>query len=353
MIKIAINGFGRVGRTLARLVLQSTDCELVVINELDPDIKNLVYLLSYDSIYGRFPQEVILDEPDKSIICGDKPIRIYSYSNPEDVPWQNHDFDVLIDATGVNANVLAAHTLVKQGIPKVIITHSPSVSEVDTTIIFGVNESIYDPSRHHVVSSSICDAIAIAPVLYEMHNKWGIENCFFTTLHPWLSYQNLLDGPVSSISSPGHFWKDYSLGRNSVLNLIPKNTTAASAVLKVIPELEGKIDAISFRIPSHIVSASDLTILLQQKVSADEIHQHFQKKSQRENNVFELQEDFLVSIDYLGTNKSAIIDANRTKILGDRMVKMVVWYDNEWGYSNKVVDVARLLIKKESIVGRQ
>ena len=247
----------------------------------------------------------------------------------------------MIDATGVKENVIVAHRLIKRGIPKVIITHSPE--EVDFTMVMGVNEDKYNPNKHHVISSSICDVSAIAPVLLEINRLWKIENCFITTLHPWLSYQNLLDGPVSSISSPGHFWKDYALGRSSILSLIPKDTTAGTATLKVLSELNGKLDAISFRVPTNIVSASDITILVENSVSANDINSHFRKMSLEKEDIFELQEESLVSIDHRGTTKSAIIDAQRTKVLNGKMIKMIIWYDNEWGYSSKVVDIARLI----------
>lgn len=351
MIRIGINGLGRVGRILVRQILLSDDFELVVINELDPDIKNLVYLLKHDSIYGRFGGEILIDEEENAISYEGNKIKIYSFSKTEEVPWQEHDLDVLIDATGVSANVKASHKLINKVVPKVIITHSPPVSEVDLTVIIGVNESSYDPKIHHVVSSSICDASAVAPLLYELGRVWEIESCIFTTLHPWLSYQNLLDGSVSSVSSPGHFWKDYSIGRSSVLNLIPKDTTAAVAVLKVIPKLKGKLDAISFRVPTNIVSASDLTIIFKSDVSVEAIHSHIKEASLRGDNVFELQEDHLVSSDHIATNKSVIVDANRTKVLNNRVVKMVAWYDNEWGYSSKVVEIARLLTGNRKIKG--
>jgi glyceraldehyde 3-phosphate dehydrogenase len=344
MIKIGLNGFGRIGRAITRIVLKSVDCQLNVINELDPDIGNATYLLNYDSIYGRFSEKISADEQRNALICNGGVIPVYSFANTEHVPWERHDIDVLIDATGVKANVLAAHRLIERGIPKIVITHSPD--EVDTTIILGVNENEYDPKKHHVISSSICDASAIAPVLFEINKLWEIENCFVTTLHPWLSYQNLLDGSVSSVSSPGHYWKDYSLGRSSIMNLIPKDTTAAKATLKVLTELKGKIDAISFRVPTSIVSASDMTILVKNKTSTEEVNSHFKRLSEEKEDIFELIEECLVSIDHQGTNKSAIIDAVRTKVLNERMIKMVVWYDNEWGYSNKVVDIARLITKK-------
>jgi len=346
MLRIAINGFGRIGRVVARMILQSEDCELVCINELDPEVNNLAYLLKYDSLYGRFSGVIEVNSNEKSILCNGKQIRVYSYSKIENVPWESHNIDVVIEATGVKANVLAARKLLKCGVSKVVVTHSPPIEDVDAIIVLGVNECSYAADKHHIISSSICDAIAIAPVLFEINNTWGVENCFITTLHPWLSYQNLLDGPVSSISSPGHFWNDYALGRNSTLNLILKDTTASSAVLKVLPELKGRVDAISFRVPTNIVSASDLTIALKREVKIEEINTHFEKISKTKSRVIELERESLVSMDYLGTQKSVIIDAKATKVLNGRMVKMVIWYDNEWGYGSRVLDIARLVGSK-------
>lgn len=346
MIRIGINGFGRIGRAVTRQILLSKDCNLVAINELDPDIKNLGYLLKYDSIYGRFPKDIKVKDKDKALFCSGRKIKVYSHDKTEQVPWEKHAIDVLIDATGVRTNVVASRNLVKARVPKIVITHSPPESDIDFTFILGVNETEYDPKRHRLISSSICDATAIAPVLYEINRKWGVESAFVTTLHPWLSYQNLLDGFLSSVASPGHFWKDYSLGRNSALNLIPKDTTAAAAVLKVLPELKNKLDAISFRVPTNIVSASDLSILVKFKTTADEVNSFFKLMAKKKNDIFELQEDFLVSSDHLGTSKSAVIDSIRTKVLDSRFIKMVIWYDNEWGYSSKVVQIAKFVSSK-------
>ncbi|MFC1585463.1 type I glyceraldehyde-3-phosphate dehydrogenase [Fibrobacterota bacterium] len=346
MINAAINGFGRIGRAVTRLILNSTDIKLCFINEIDPDIDNLAYLLKYDSIYGRFNKKIKTDKLKSEILCKKQAIKVYSCPDPRKIPWNDHNIDVLIDATGVKKNVATAHKLINKGVKKVVITHSPPPQDIDATIVFGANEDSYDPQKHHVVSSSICDAIAIAPVLYELNNAWGIKSCFVTTLHPWLSYQNLLDGSLSSISNPGHFWTDFSLGRSSISNLIPKDTTAAGAVLKIIPELKNKIDAISFRVPTSIVSATDLTAVLESPATAEDINNHIKKMSRKKPEIFELQEEQLVSIDHCGTNISSIIDATRTKVVDKRMVKMVLWYDNEWGYSNKVLEMARLAMKK-------
>lgn len=339
-LRIGLNGFGRIGRAVVRIASQHPDVTVAVVNELDTDIHNLAYLLKYDSIYGRFsrPVEAMADRP--ALRIADQVVPFYSRPDVRDVPWKDHVVDVVIEATGVEANGTAAHDLVARGVPKVVITNAHR--QVHATVIMGVNEDRYDSARHHVLSSSICDANAIAPVVSELHRNWGVESCFITTLHPWLAYQNLLDGTVSSVASPGHNWKDYSLGRSSVLSLIPKDTTAARATLDVLPELQGRIDAISFRVPTHIVSASDLCGLVQTDVTAAEVNAHFAAQALRRPDVFGYEEDQLVSIDYLGMTTSFVLDARRTRVLGSRFVKLVLWYDNEWGYSCRVLDVARL-----------
>ena len=346
MIKIGLNGFGRIGRAITRITEERNDCEIVAFNEIDPDIKNAVYLLRYDSVYGRFGGDV--SSNGSTLIINGRKVKMYSESNGLDIPWEKHKVDVLIDASGVRENVKAAHSIINKGVPKIIITHSPR-KNVDFTMIMGANEHQYDINKHHVISSSICDASAIAPLLIEVDKKWGIENSFVTTLHPWLSYQNLVDGSLKSVSSPGHFWRDFSLGRNSTLSLIPKDTTAGAAIIRVAPQLENKLEAISFRVPTSIVSASDLTIQTTADVSENDLRIFLKYLSLERNNIYEYQKENLVSIDHVGTTKSLIIDSNRLKVLNSHMVKIIIWYDNEWGYSSRVVDIAQLVTnnKKE------
>ncbi|MDP2685116.1 MAG: glyceraldehyde 3-phosphate dehydrogenase NAD-binding domain-containing protein [bacterium] len=341
MIRVGLNGFGRIGRAITRIAEERDDIQIVVINEIDPDIKNSAYLFKYDSVYGKLRGTVSANQEAGTLTINDREVNFVNEFKGLDVNWEKFNIDVLIDATGLQENVLAAKEIVKRGVPKVVITHSPN--NVDLTVILGVNENEYDPKQHDVVSSSICDASAIAPILFEVDKQWGVENCFITTLHPWLSYQNLLDGTVRSISNPGHFWDEYSLGRSSVMSLIPKDTTAGKATIRVLPQLNGKLEAISFRVPTNIVSVSDITIQVREETSVKEISEHFNMKSRNKNNVFEFQEESLVSIDHLGTEKSATIDAKRIRVLNKKMIKMVVSYDNEWGYSNRVLDIVKLV----------
>lgn len=344
MIRAGINGFGRIGRVLTRIILGLADIELVAINEKDPLIDNHAYLLSYDSIYGRLRNKVEVKDNTKLLI-DDKEVKFYSYEDISLVPWHKHDIDVVIDATGTHSNVLKSRKLLSGGIKKVVITHSPK--EVDLTIVLGANEQSYKPLKHHIISSSICDATAIAPVLNALDKNFKIKNCFFTTLHPLLSYQNVLDGSLGSVSSPGHYWKDYGLGRSSIGNLIPKDTTAANAAVKVLPRFRDKIEAISFRIPTQIVASSDITAFVKKNASKEEINKVFCALADSRPDIFGFVNDHLVSIDYLGSQRSVFVDARWTKVLAKNIVKLVIWYDNEWGYSSKVLDIVRFILKEK------
>jgi len=344
MINVGINGFGRIGRSITRIISDTNNIRVSIINEIDENIDNLSYLIRYDSVYGKFNKKV--EVKNKNIISIDKnDIKVFSKKTIDEVPWEKYDVDVVIDATGVKANVKNSKKILSKKLRKVIITHSPE-NFVDFTLILGVNEKKYDNKKHNVISSSICDASALGPILHQLDKNFDIENGFVTTLHPRLSYQNILDGSIKSVSNPGHNWKDFSLGRDSISNLIPKNTTAVKAVTKCLKNLENKIDGLSFRVPTAMVCASDLTIQLKKKISKEIIFEHFKNLSKKNEKIYGFQEETLVSSDHLGTSKSVIVDANFINVMDSNLLKMVIWYDNEWGYSNRVVDIARLVLKK-------
>lgn len=344
MIKIGLNGFGRIGRAITRIVAEKKEFEIKVINEIDEDLSNLAYLLKYDTIYGKSRFKISILKESNSLAINNKNIKFYSKKNIQDVDWEKNKVDIVIDATGVQSNVDNAKKILSKKIKKVLITHSPD-KNIDKTLIMGVNENDYNYKTHNVVSTSICDASALGPVINQLDKNFQIVSGYITTLHPRLSYQNLLDGSLKSVSNPGHSWKDYSLGRDSLSNLIPKKTTAVKAVTKCIKNLDGKIDGISFRVPTSIVCASDITINIKKNISKQIIFEHF-KNISRKSNIFEFQEGPLVSMDYLGTSKSVIIDAKFLNVIGKNLIKMVLWYDNEWGYSNRVVDLAKFVLKK-------
>lgn len=310
-------------------------------NDIESDIDNLSYLLKYDTVYGRFERNV--KSFQNSLNIDSDEIVFYSASNIQEVPWETYDLDLVIEASGVSNNILQAKTLIETSkVPKIVVTNSHNL--VDTTIVISVNESQYDKNMHNLVSSSICDANAIAPVLHFLDKALGVDSALVSTLHPWLSYQNLLDGPISSVASPGHNWSDYALGRSSVGNLIPKDTTAGSATLRVMPQLLGRLDAISFRVPTHIVSASDFTINTRKSASFEDIKEIFTEAATLWPRVIKVNEEALVSGDFAKTVQSCIVDLNKTKIVGGKFIKLLSWYDNEWAYSNRVLDVARKIV---------
>ena len=337
-IRIAINGFGRIGRAIARINAQYNYFNLVLINDINPQVDNLAYLFKYDSTYGKYDGD-ISNTLDKIIING-YVSPCTSYSSLDDVEWKNFEVDVLIDSSGVEKNILNAKELAKAGlIGSCIITHSSK--DVDLEVIMGVNdhEITYE---HQVVSNSICDANAIAHIMKWMDDEFGIENGSLTTLHPWLSYQNLVDGPAISQSTPGIFWNDYALGRSSTESLIPKNTTAMTAVEKILPNLKDKILSFSYRIPTDIVASSDITINLKKAVSTDEVKSFLENQCNK-NLYVRINTESLVSLDYEKDESSAIIDIQWVKAL-DNVVKIVLWYDNEWGYSARVLDLVKKIM---------
>jgi glyceraldehyde 3-phosphate dehydrogenase len=336
-IKIAINGFGRIGRAIAKINAQRDYFDLVLINDINPHLDNLAYLFRYDSTYGRFNGTV--ENTEEALIINGKNVTCTAQRHLRDVPWSQYQPDVVIDASGVASNVVEAKRLIKEGATnKVVVTHSSS--DADHEVIMGVNDETLT-SQHRVVSNSICDANAIAHVLKWLDDEYGIEGGALTTLHPWLSYQNLVDGPSISQSIPGIVWADYALGRASVDSLIPKNTTAMIATEQVLPHLKGKILSFSYRIPTNIVASSDITLNLSKNVKEEELRDFFFRKCANSSYV-KINTESLVSLDYEQEEASAILDMQWLKVKG-KMMKIILWYDNEWGYSARVLDLVNKL----------
>lgn len=344
MIKLGINGFGRIGRALYRLNLEQKKFQITVINDIDSNLDNHAYLLKYDSTYGKLKKHKVSILND-NLIIDNKCSHFYSYSDIKAVPWEKHDVDAVIDASGVSGNVIDSHSLIGRGsIKKVIVTHSPSKS-IDATLMLGVNEKQYDPSRHHVLSSSICDANAVAPFFKAIDDNFGIEFANITTLHPWLQYQNLLDGTIRSVSNPGHFWNDYALGRNSVTSLIPKQTSLVSALEHVLPKIGDRMHAMSFRTPTSIVSAADGVFLLKNNTNLKEIRKALDNYCVENPNVLSLDDRSLVSIDYAGTEYAAVVDTRWLSLNNKKLLKFVLWYDNEWGYSARTLATTQYALR--------
>tara|TARA_B100000579_G_scaffold79047_1_gene61389 strand:- start:438 stop:1472 length:1035 start_codon:yes stop_codon:yes gene_type:complete len=341
MIKIGINGFGRIGRAIFRINYENPLFEITTVNDIDPLIENHVYLANYDSIYGSLKNKLTVSDNKKNIINGDKSIAFYSKEYIDEIPWKKNGVDIVIDSTGIHDNVVKSRKLIKEGIKKVVITHSPSTS-VDHTIIIGANENSYIASKHNIISSSICDANACAPVLKILNEEFSIIDGFITTMHPWLGYQNLLDGSLRSVSNPGHFWSDFALGRSSTDSLIPKPTSLVRALQKVLTISKNDIFAMSVRVPTNIVSASDMVLSFKKKISHKLINDVLSELECKYPDVVKLNRESLVSIDYKGIKQSCVIDLQWLEVINNKL-KLVLWYDNEWGYSNRVIDLVKLI----------
>lgn len=351
MVKIGINGFGRIGRAIFRNNLESRSFEVAVINEINPDPENVVYTLNYDTLYDRLPVQYRLEE---KYLVGENNDRIALVNYPmiSAVDWHAYGVDFLIDATGVYQNVLEAHKVIQlKKAKKVFITHSPD--NVDFTMVLGANEHLLDIDRHHVLATSICDATAIAPVMRILIENIGIDYGYVTTIHPWLSYQNLTDGPASSWSVPGTIYHHYALGRSAVGNLIPKPTTAIQATCHVLQHLnisEDMIGSFSYRPPTAIVGTADLTFLLSREATRHEVINLFSEYERKQTwRIVHNNWEPLVSLDFKKTDFSASVDHRWTDIIKGRMLKLVLWYDNEYGYASKVIDQVRLVSQKMGI----
>ncbi len=344
MIRIGINGFGRIGRAIFRQVLDNENVKVVALNDIDSDLDNHAYLLKYDTTYGKLKNHKV-SVSDGALNVDDKKFIFYSRPDISKVPWNKHNVDVVIDSSGVSDNVHSAHALISNAVvKKVVVTHAPS-SGIDATVMIGVNDYSYDQAKHHVIGSSICDANAVAPFFKAIDDAFGIQLAEVTTLHPWLQYQNLLDGTVGSVSNPGHFWKDYALGRSSVGSLIPKETTLVKALEPVIPGIGGRMHAASFRTPTSIVSAADGVFLLASETDISDVLQVLKKYCNNNPDVLHLDGRSLISIDYAGIDCAAIVDTRWLNLNGGKLLKFVLWYDNEWGYASRALKVAELSLR--------
>tara|TARA_Y100001935_G_C17309440_1_gene514735 strand:- start:3947 stop:4984 length:1038 start_codon:yes stop_codon:yes gene_type:complete len=345
MLKIGINGLGRIGRAILRINAASDTFKIVAINDTNPSNENLKYMLKYDSTYGVFDKQ--LEADDNSItIDSNESIPIHHEEKISDVPWDIYSTDIVIDSSGINENLLFKNELKSKGVRHQIVTNAPDSNEIDKYVIMGVNENSLTKDSF-LISSSICDASAVAPVVNVLNKKYGIKHGFLTTLHPWLSYQNLLDGPSRSFAYPGTIIDNFSLGRASLNAIIPKTTSAIRASAKVLDYLNDKFQSLSFRVPTSIVSTADITVKLDSDADKEEIIDLFKKEEQEQiRNIFLNNFDPLISTDFIKSKYSAIIDHRWTEINSSNYLKLVLWYDNEWGYSSRVVDLVKLLESK-------
>ena len=274
------------------------------------------------------------------VIGNEKQIKVHHHENIDEVSWKESGVDLVIDSSGVKKNLKLARNLKRQGVSHCIVTNAPSEEDVDKTIMTGVNEGEFDPQRDFLLSSSICDANAFVPVAAVLDRNYGIEHGFLTTLHPWLNYQNVLDGPSISYATPGEIHDHFALGRASSVSLIPKTTSAISASCKVLKNLEGKFLSMSYRVPTMVVSSADLSVKLRKRVTVDEIKKIFEKEEKNQKwNIFYNNKEALVSADFSGFEYAAVVDHRWIMMNNDNYLKMVLWYDNEWGYASRVVDL--------------
>ncbi len=345
MIRVGINGLGRIGRAILRNNLRTKSFEIAAVNDINPDPDNIAYTINYDSIYGRLPADFGY-EHHKLLGSDGSVISLHHEQSINDVDWQADDIDFVIDSSGVYQNVLDSRKLIDLGkAKKVFVTHSPN--NVDFTLVLGANEHLLDIDRHHVIASSICDATALAPVIRVIIEEFGLDSGLVTTIHPWLSYQNLMDGPASSWSVPGTIYHHYALGRSAIGNLIPKPTSAIQATCQVLQHLnlsEDMIGSFSYRPPTAIVGTADLSLYLSREVSREEIVDRFTMYEQQQHwNILHNNFSPLVSLDFQGSEYSATVDHRWTDVIRHRLLKLVLWYDNEAGYASKVIDQVNLV----------
>ena len=352
-IRVGINGFGRIGRAVFRHILARPDITVVAINDLGNNPVSLCYMLKYDSIHGTLPQRVEVqshaaEEKDWTVsemVVGDEVVKVFSEDRVEHVPWSELGVDLVIDATGNARNLMNAREVLRGSVQRVVLTNSPD-KHVDFTYVFDVNDGCYDPERHRVVAASICDAVGLAPVIRRLDERFGIRSGFVTTLHPWLGYQNLLDGKPSSVEfkeRPDIYEAStyQVMGRASVGAMIPKSTSAVAAIEKLLPSVKGKLCGMSFRVPTDVVGSALVTLSLRDRTTTEEVRAYL-RESVREP-YFGYTEEPLISVDYKHCETSSVVDGKWVEVIDGDSMRFIAWYDNEWGYSARVVDVAQRL----------
>ena len=326
MVKVGVNGFGRIGRNVVRAAIAGKfDIEFVAVNDLT-DAANLAYLLKYDSVHGTIPNQI--SNSANSITIDGREMRVFSSPDPAEIPWGDLGIEIVVESTGRFTSKEKASRHLRKGVEQVIIS-APS-KDADVTICIGVNERMFDPSKHKVLSNASCTTNCLAPVAKVLHQKFGISMGIMTTVHSYTNDQEILDLPH----------KDWRRGRAAALSMIPTTTGAAKAVGLVLPELKGKFDGISVRVPTPNVSLVDLTFHTEKATNADEINQVLREASKTDmKGILTYSDEQLVSIDFNGEPHSSIVDTTFTRSVDPHMHKILAWYDNEWGYSNRILDL--------------
>jgi glyceraldehyde 3-phosphate dehydrogenase len=332
-IKVAINGFGRIGRNVLRTCLGDKDIDFVAVNDLT-DTKTLAHLLKYDSVLGNLDNNEISHTENSIIVDGDE-FRVFSEKDPSLIDWNSVGAEIVIESTGRFTKAEDAIKHIRGSVKKVIIS-APAKGE-DVTIVLGVNEDMYDASKHNIISNASCTTNCLAPVAKVMHENFGIKNALMNTIHSYTNDQQLLDLPH----------KDLRRARAAGLSMIPTSTGAAKAVALVIPELKGKFDGISVRVPTPNVSLVDVVMNLEKSTTTEEVNAVLKEAANGKlKGILAFSEEPLVSIDFRGNPNSSIVDAENTKVIGDTCVKILAWYDNEWGYSCRVRDLVKFIVAK-------
>ncbi|MBB6403128.1 type I glyceraldehyde-3-phosphate dehydrogenase [Arthrobacter sp. AZCC_0090] len=331
--RIGINGFGRIGRNYFRAALaQGADLEIVAVNDLTSP-EALAHLLKYDSVGGRLTQSVEVKEGN--LIVEGNIIKVLAERDPANLPWGELGVDIVIESTGFFTKAAAAQKHIDAGAKKVLI--SAPASDEDITIVMGVNHELYDPATHHIISNASCTTNCLGPLAKVVNDAFGIERGLMTTVHAYTADQNLQDGPHS----------DLRRARAAAINMVPTSTGAAKAIGLVLPELKGKLDGYAIRVPVPTGSATDLTVTVSREVTVEEVNAALKAASETEQfkGILSYTADPIVSSDIVGDPASSIFDSGLTKVIGNQ-VKVVSWYDNEWGYSNRLVDLTELVASK-------
>ena len=328
-VKVAINGFGRIGRQILKIGLERKNLEFVAVNDLaNPDI--LATLLKYDSVFRKYEKEVKVE--DEYIMVDGHKVKVFKEKDPSKIPWGEVGADIVVEATGLFRTRDKAELHLRDSVKKVVIT-APAKSEIDATIVMGVNEHIYDPQKHSIISNASCTTNAFAHLVKVVHENFKIKRGIMTTVHSYTNDQRILDQPH----------RDVRRARAAGLSMIPTSTGAAKTIFKIFPDLEGKLSAIAMRVPTADVSIVDFACEVELETSLEEVNAAFKKAESR---YLKYTEEPLVSVDYIGDEHSVIFDATLTQVVGGNFIKVFGWYDNEWGYSTRVVDLLEFIANK-------
>jgi len=341
MARVAINGFGRIGRNVFRAYLESQgkDFEIVAINDPISDLEQSAHLLKYDSILGELSHEVSHD--NENLIVNGKKIAFLKEKDPSTCPWTAHKIDIVLECSGVFTDATKAKGHITAGAKKVLIS-APATNE-DITVVIGVNEKLYDPDKHHIISNASCTTNCLAPLAKVIDDAFGISHGLMTTIHSYTLDQRLLD--------TGH--KDLRRSRAAALSMIPSSTGAAKAIGLVMPHLKGKLNGFAMRVPTPNVSVVDLVCTVKKDVTVEEVNKALKAAAEGPlKGILQYSDKPLVSIDFGGNKHSSIVDSDLTMIVEKNMVKLLSWYDNEWGYSNRLVDLAAIVAKKLPVAAK-